>query len=218
MRYINVHSHHKPRFENEWCLRNAYTQLAPNALRKLSYPVSVGLHPWHVNRLSLGSCQAYLNQCVMLENVLALGETGLDLSCDIPLAVQVPYFELHLKIAEQTGKPLVVHAVRTYHLFVPYLKKSKVPFIFHQFNGNKQEIGQLMHHSAYFSFGKNLFTRKGMDAYNEIPGDRKFLETDNVSHIHIADIYGKASELTRCSETELAEQLEQNYTQVFKPV
>lgn len=215
IRYINIHSHHKPRIAGECCIRNAYTQLRPETITQSAYPLSVGLHPWHLSRLSMGSCQAYLSACAPLKTVAAIGETGIDLHIPVPVSLQQHYFEIHLRMAEQVGKPLIIHAVRSYNLFVPYLKKTRIPFIFHQFSGNRQEAEMLMKYTAHFSFGKNLFTPKGMVVFSQIPFEKIFLETDYSSHLHIGDVYRKAGEIREISTEELRTQLRQNYDQVF---
>ncbi|MFA6260878.1 MAG: TatD family hydrolase [Bacteroidia bacterium] len=213
--HINIHSHHKPRIAGECCIRNAYTELKPAAINKTTYPISIGLHPWHLSRLSAGSCRAYLARCAPLKMVYAIGETGIDLRIATPVSLQQHYFEIHLQMAEEAGKPLIIHAVRSFNLFTPYLKKTGIPFIFHQFSGNEQEAAMLMKSAAYFSFGKNLFTPKGIEVFGKIPPERLFLETDDAAHLHIGDVYRKAAEIRKIPIEALREQLHLNYKQVF---
>ena len=47
--YINIHTHHKPG-ANELVVRNAYLKLNAIQIVRLQYMVSVGLHPWHINK------------------------------------------------------------------------------------------------------------------------------------------------------------------------
>ncbi len=213
--YINIHTHHKPRLLEEFVIRNAY--LPPHAAKlvHLNYGISCGVHPWFSDKYSAAKVMAKLNDAVSCEKVLAVGEIGMDLSISIPLNIQKQVFEVQLDIASQKAIPVVIHAVKTYYDFVPYLKTTDVCFIFHQFNGNRQQADTLLEHGAIFSFGKNLFNYKSDDILRFLPEGHFFLETDTSNHLHIADIYRKAAEIRNTEEHILKEELFNTFARVF---
>jgi TatD DNase family protein len=215
--YINIHSHSKPRLPNEFVIRNAYLRLKEEQLNNLRYHTSVGLHPWFSDQMSIETCSDLLLEASISSKVLAIGEIGIDRAIEIPVQTQIAYFDAQLNIARVLQKPVIIHAVRSYSDLIPFLKKSKVPFIFHQFSGNRQQAAELMKYNAYLSFGKNLFDPKVEELFAGIPLDQLFLETDTAHHIHIADVYRKAAELKKMPLDELKSTLFHNFAQIIKP-
>lgn len=193
--FINIHTHHKPRLENEFVIRNAFMKLSTEQIEKLNYAVSVGLHPWHLHQMTVNECMDQLVELATLPNVLAIGETGIDKAIEIPVSKQIEYFDVQLTVAKAVQKPLIIHAVRSYTEFVPFLKKTKLPFIFHQFQGNEQQAKELLKYNVKLSFGKNLFEPKSTEVFAKLPNEAFLLETDTTHAIHIGDIYNKAAEI-----------------------
>ncbi len=212
---INIHSHHGPRLGNEVVIRNAYTMLSRAQLEALPYAVSVGLHPWHLSKMSEQACADYLLEVTDLKNVWAIGEIGIDRAIPVPVDVQQRYFDVQLTVAKALQKPVIIHAVRSYSDLLPYLKKSRVPFIFHGFNGNKQQAADLLKYNARLSFGKNLFEPAHETVFKTLPDGAFLLETDTANHIHIADIYNKAAELRGIEVDVLKHQLFYTFAQIF---
>lgn len=215
MHYFNCHTHHKPLIQGEFVIRNGFLKIKPEQLNTLAYPVSVGLHPWHINQYTLYACSDALAELVLHPKVLAVGEIGLDKAIDIPLAKQLQYFDAQLTMAKAAQKPVIIHAVRSYNDFVPFLKKSKCTFVFHQFTGNIQQAKELMKYDVKFSFGKNLFDTKSASVFSELPDDVILLETDTASHLNILDIYNKASELKKMPLNEFIHLQKDTFASVF---
>lgn len=201
--FINIHSHHKPQLKNEFVLRNAYLSLSSESIQNLPYAVSVGLHPWYLQQMTVIECTDKLIELASSEKVMAIGEIGIDRAIDTPVQKQLTYFEAQLNIARALQKPVIIHAVKSYGDLVPFLKKTKVPFIFHQFQGNEQQAKELLKYNAFLSFGKNLFEPKSEQTFKTVPLENIFLETDTLHHLHIADIYRKAAELKEMHIDEL---------------
>lgn len=189
--YINIHTHFKPK-QHELAVRNAYLKLNAVQIAQLPYPVSVGLHPWFLKNYTLTQCADLLMDVVNLNNVLAIGEIGLDRAIDTPLSTQIQYFDAQLNIARAVQKPVIIHAVKSYSDIMPFLKKTKVPFIFHGFTGNIQQAKEMLKYNAYLSFGKSLLNDKHQEVFAQIPNNRLLLETD-VSTIEISRIYELAA-------------------------
>lgn len=189
--YINTHTHHKPG-TNELVVRNAYLKLNAEQIAQLPYMVSLGLHPWHINKYNLTTCTDLLMDAVHLNNVFAVGEIGIDRAIDVPISTQIQYFEAQLNIARAVQKPVIIHAVKSYSDLMPFLKKTKVPFIFHGFTGNIQQAKEILKFNAYLSFGKSLLDEKYREVLAQIPNDRFLLETD-VANVGINQIYDLAA-------------------------
>lgn len=193
--YIDIHTHQKNKSSNVTIVRNAYLTLYEQSVSQLNYLVSVGLHPWHISKTSLNACVDKLINLATLKNVFAIGEIGIDRAIAIDIKTQTAYFEAQLNIARAVKKPVIIHAVRSYSDILPFLKKSTIPFVFHQFQGNAQQAKELVKHGAFLSFGKNLFEEKSALAFQSIPSEHIFLETDTASQITIESVYHKAAQL-----------------------
>ncbi len=213
---INIHTHHKPKMENEFVIRNAFLELNKSQLEELTYSVSIGLHPWYLFQKTIDNCVDEITISASSKNVLAIGEIGIDRAINTSIKIQMDYFEAQLHVAEKYKKPIIVHAVKSYSDFIPYLKKTKVPFIFHQFNGNQHQAKELLKYNCKLSFGKNILGHTQFDLLKHIPLDSFFLETDTAHHVSIFDIYVRASEIKGVKMDVLKEQLFFTFAQVFK--
>ncbi|WP_026904015.1 TatD family hydrolase [Pedobacter glucosidilyticus] len=214
--FINIHTHKKASSPKEWILRNAFFVLPPQTLHDLDYAISVGLHPWFATEAQdiSQNLAAYLE----LENVLAIGEIGLDRVNGPNLELQKQVFQKQLAIAEAHQKPVIIHAVKAYADVIPYLKQFKMPFILHGFNGNLQQLKQLISYpQVYFSFGKDLLKPdcKAYQAFQEVPANRFFLETD-IAHLQIDDLYQQAAKIRKIDIAQLKKQVFYNFEAVFK--
>jgi TatD DNase family protein len=214
--FINIHSHRKPQLTNEYVLRNAYLGCSADTINNLPYAVSVGLHPWHLHRMSATECYDRLIELAPLDKVWAIGEIGLDKAIEMPVSKQIPYFEAQLDIARAVQKPIIIHAVRTYQELIPYLKKTRIPFIFHQFAGNKQQAAELLKYPCLLSFGQNLNEPKSAEAFLATPNNQIFLETDTSSQYRIDDIYNLAAKLKEMEIDELKSIVFHNFANLKK--
>jgi TatD DNase family protein len=214
MHYINIHTHHNARIKDELIIRNVYLHRM-HRLPQVTYPLSLGLHPWHVNEMDIDTCTNKLVEWITHERILAIGEIGIDRSIQISVDVQRKYFEAQLNIARAFQKPVIIHAVKSYSDLLPYVKKMHIPFIFHQFQGNIQQAEELIKHGAYLSFGKNLFQPQTEHLFSKIPMGSFFLETDTANHLHISDIYRKAAELKKIGIDSIMKFQNDNFVAVF---
>jgi len=215
-KYINIHSHQKPQLKDEIVVRNAYLRLSAGQIEHLPYSISVGLHPWHVHTMNVNDCADKLIEIASSEKVLAIGEIGVDRSIEISVNTQFKYFETQLNVARALQKPVIIHAVRSYSDIIPYLKKTKVPFIFHQFQGNEQQAKELLKHNSYLSFGSNLFDNKVALVFQKTPLEHIFLETDTSTQMSIHDIYKKAALQKEIEIDELKSMVFHNFANLIK--
>ncbi len=213
--YINIHSHRKPQIENEFVVRNAFLRTNVSSLVQLPYALSVGLHPWHIQSVNSTQLTDILIEQATLRNVLAIGEIGLDKAIEIPMADQVKVFEVQFQVARALQKPVILHTVRAYNEMIPYLKKTKVPFIFHGFNGNAQQAKELIKNGAVLSFGKGLWQDKVSEALLNCPADSFLLETD-AAPITIDKIYKEAARIRTVELEQIKLELFNTFARLFK--
>jgi len=119
--------------------------------------------------------------------VVAIGETGLDYY-RLDAATkdkQVKVFKEHIKLAEETGKPLMIHCRDAFSDLIKILKdnalilKPDVPGIIHFFTGSVDDARELLELGFHFSFGGVVtFARDYNEAIKLITLDRIVLETD----------------------------------------
>lgn len=136
---------------------------------------AVGIHPWHTEDDVEAQMQA-LAEAAQNEQVMAIGETGLDSLRGAPLDVQMCLFERHIALAETLGKPLVIHCVRTSQQVLKAWSESRksVVWAIHGFRGNARVVAPLVKAGFYISFGE----RFNADALRAVPLDRLLAETD----------------------------------------
>ncbi|MRX48284.1 TatD family hydrolase [Pedobacter puniceum] len=214
--FINIHTHKKASSRHEWILRNAFFVLPPQTLHHLDYAVSVGLHPWFATEAQ--DISQNLASYLKLENVLAIGEIGLDRVNGPNLELQKQVFQKQLAIAEAYQKPVIIHAVKAYADVMSYLKLLSVPFLLHGFNGNLHQLNQFLKYpKVYFSFGQDLFYEdsKAAKTFKEVPADRFFLETDT-AHLQIEELYQQAAKIRKMEIAQLKRQVFYNFEAVFK--
>jgi len=210
--FINIHTHSENISDGGVAIQSFFhDQIVPGTG---SY--SIGLHPWHIEWANIENVMFQLETIVQTENVVAIGETGLDRARSTPVELQTMVLRRHIALAEKFNKPLIVHCVRAYPELISELKGITVPVIIHGFRGNVQTVEQLVSHELYISFGAALLdpSEKLKDALRAVPLTQLFLETDE-DDIDIEPIYRAASEVLGCDIDELAQTLESNYRTVF---
>ena len=152
-------------------------------------------------------------------NVLAIGECGLDRVCGSDWAAQVDVFRQQIAIANEVNKPLIIHCVRAFEELVEELDKAKVkvPVIIHGYNRKREVATRLLEKGYYLSFGAAILNDSfpAVKVLQDIPAGRFFLETDD-SDLSIKDIYKKAAEIRKTGEDALILQVAANFNTVFK--
>lgn len=212
--YLNLHTHRKPQSEKEVLIRNAFFPKKISTISHLPYLLSVGIHPWFAEKIVADFAEK-MQALLALKQIVAVGEIGLDRAKNVPFEAQIAVFEAQIALAEQYRKPVILHCVKALSDIFPYLKKTNVPFIFHQFEGNTKQLAQMLPYNAYFSFGKNLFNSpKSQTTFAATPANRYFLETD-IAAIRIENVYKQAAFLRGETEAQVIAQIQENWNLVF---
>ena len=182
--FVDIHTHHP---SNE----------------RLS-PRMAGTHPWDADKgLSLPN----LDDCDII------GETGLDLSCEVDIERQKELFQWHLEQAIRLEKPVVLHVVRSFEQVIKILADYDIKgVVFHGFIGSKQQAEEAIRRGYYLSFGeRSLRSSRTREAIAATPLERLFAETDDNPSCDIEHIYDAIAEIKGISRELLAEQIEKNY-------
>jgi TatD DNase family protein len=152
----------------------------------------------------------------MADNVVAIGEAGLDALQGADMETQTKVFCRQIRLSEQIGKPLIVHLVKANDRFMQLRKQMqpKQPWIIHGFRGKPELMKQLMAIPCpgplYFSIGKN-FNPQTVAA---IPADRLLLETDDAS-TPIATILAMVAAVRSTPTASLASRLNLTFASLF---
>lgn len=152
---------------------------------------SVGIHPWDTDR-NLKQEWELLQTLCHHEQVVAIGETGLDSLRGAPLDIQIEIFKRHIALAEKVGKPLIVHCVRAWqHLITTWRRTAphQVPLAVHGFRGNTNIAKQLIKEGFYLSFGQYF----NIQALQATSLDRILIENDD-SNTDITSIATSAAQ------------------------
>ena len=139
---------------------------------------SIGIHPWMTdkdnNTLALLFDKIKAN--AGLENVVAIGECGIDLLRGASIDKQKDLFIKHIELSESVNKPLILHAVKSFDILL-LLKKKYLPsqeWIIHGFRGKPQLASQLLDNGFSLSFGEKF----NPQSVCVVPDNRIFFETD----------------------------------------
>lgn len=180
---------------------------------------SVGMHPWYLQPQLWNNDFNEFEAVIAKDNVIAIGECGLDWTTVAKPDMQKVVFSKHLHWAEKYNKPLIIHCVKAYNEIIAMCKKAnlKQACIIHGYNNNLKIAEQLIKAGFYLSFGAALLENNSnaVQAIKITPIDKLFLETDD-SDASIESIYTRAGELLKLNIEDLHQQIEANFTKVFQ--
>jgi TatD DNase family protein len=177
----------------------------------------MGIHPWYIKNESISEEIIELKMNSTKQNILAIGECGLDRFCETPYKLQQEIFKQQIIWANEIAKPLIIHSVRTYDDVLQTLKDNKniMPVIFHGFNKNKIIAQKIIASGHYISFGKDVSKSELETVIASVPLDKIFLETDE-SDLPIEFIYKEFSRIRNIPLSQLILQTNKNLKTVFK--
>ncbi|WP_254509759.1 TatD family hydrolase [Anatilimnocola floriformis] len=153
----------------------------PNVVRS-----SAGIHPNHAGEAQPGDWDRIV-ELAKLPEVIALGETGLDLYWkDCPLPLQQDYFDRHIRLSQQTGLPLVIHQRETTQEILAMLREARqrgeLRGVMHSYTGTADEVKEFIALGLHISFAGMLTFKKSDDlraVAKTIPAERLLVETDS---------------------------------------
>jgi len=204
--YIDIHTHRHVSAADIFAVENVFATDIQKFRTEKDRLFSAGIHPWHINELTLEKDISSIDEFCADPNVFAIGEAGLDRICKVPFGLQEDVFNCQLEIAGKHGKPIIVHCVKANQEIISIYRKSKSNsiLIFHGFNNNLQIAGKLLDHGFYLSFGQALLNQKSnaFRIFKQIPNESIFLETDD-SGYSIEEIFAEAARIKKISVIDL---------------
>lgn len=182
---------------------------------------SMGLHPWFLTEQNVDANLDQMRQVMTCNNLLFIGECGLDRLKGPNLAFQTQAFEQQIYLAQTVSKPVLIHCVRTFYEIIAIKKQlnPSIPFIIHGFNQNQTILMELLKNDFYISIGVKTMndSSNAVQAVKKIPLDRLFLETDDID-FDIKTVYEKVAQLRGVDVADLKIQVAENFSRVVKIV
>lgn len=207
--FIDVHTHKFSKAKSIVSLNSDFQKMEQANF------YSLGIHPRYIdtnNEVQLERLKFFS----IIENVIAIGETGLDKVCTTDFALQEKLFVAQINLANELQKPLIIHCVRAWNEVFNLLKKekNKMPVIFHGFNKNEVLAQKIIEQGYYLSFGKALQNSSVAEDLKKMPKEKYFLETDH-STMTIEEIYQLAADVLATDINLLSLQIQKNAETVF---
>ncbi len=149
---------------------------------------STGIHPWDLTAEGLSETDlAILRNAALREDVVAIGECGIDLAKPgaAPLFIQMLALKVHIALSEEIGKPLILHCVKGFDIIIGLRKEFRPAqrWIIHGFRGKPTVAEMLLRAGLDLSFGEKF----NPQSVAITPADRLFSETDE-SALPISEI------------------------------
>ena len=213
LEFVNIHTH-QSRNKTYTEIINLFPENAEKIISENPHSLfSVGLHPWYINE----NADVLLKEVEKLsgcENVVAIGEAGLDKLCETDFSTQIEVFKAQIQIAEKARKPLIIHCVKAYQEIFAIKKELqiKVSMIFHGFRGKPALAEQILYHNCYLSVGEKSL--QNAETIKMIPVEKLFIETDE-SNVDIPEIYKKIAGVKNIPVEKLAQQIQANFEAIF---
>ena len=205
---LDIHTHRVPSLL-ESAIQNRYPETFDE---KAEGWFSVGIHPWRIEVYQKHYPWEKLHRFLSLPQVLAIGEAGIDKICGISLDEQERVFLHQAEMAEEIGKPLIIHMVKSTDEMVRIRKQMRpsVPWIIHGFRGKPAQAQQLLSHGFCLSFGA-LYHPESLKL---TPFSRLFLETDEAD-VSFESLIEKAAEIKSLDYEEMKQILTSNVNNTF---
>lgn len=214
MQFVNVHNH---KFSNDNATLEVVNQY-PWEFNEAIPQYSIGIHPWYIAESRIELDLKIIEEKLLLNECLALGECGLDKRIDLSLDLQIKVFKKQLRLVQKTSKPVILHCVAAYQEVIAIKNEMNIknPMIIHGFSKNEQVAKSLLDNGFYLSFGKYLLRNPELESvFKNIPNDRFFLETDTIEE-SLEEVYKKASKIKNIEIEELKNIVWTNFQNVFQ--
>ncbi|MDR0328665.1 MAG: TatD family hydrolase [Planctomycetaceae bacterium] len=155
-------------------------------MAKLSdlFHVAVAIHPNHTAGATEENWRT-IAELARQENVVAIGETGLDRYWDdAPIELQRDWLHRHLELSQETGKPILIHCRDAWDDMLPMLRQAgKLHGAIHAFSGGVEQMVACVELGLFISFAGSVTYRNAKfaplwEAAQKTPLDLLLIETD----------------------------------------
>jgi TatD DNase family protein len=141
----------------------------------------LGIHPHEAGGSEAANVEA-LRRLLAHPKAVAVGETGLDYFRDYaPRDRQQQLFDEQLRLARETGKPVVIHTRAADDDTAARLLRHAGPIVLHCFS-SPPLLEPALEHGWYVSFAGNVTYKNAFElraAARRVPRDRLLAETDS---------------------------------------
>lgn len=174
---------------------------------------SCGIHPWHSD--SWKEQLEQLKQISCYNQILAIGEAGLDKIRGWDMTTQIEVFKSQIQLSEEIQKPIIIHCVKSWDILLSIHSEVKPtqPWIIHGFRGKPTLAKQLTQKGIYVSIGEKY----NEQTIKEIPINMLFCETDE-SSFSICEIYTNVSHTLGITVSDLAYHIQNNFNTLFSGI
>ncbi|MEK6942919.1 MAG: TatD family hydrolase [Nanoarchaeota archaeon] len=160
-------------------------------------------------------------------SIVAISEVGLDF-VDGESKEQMEDFEKVMKLAEQIGKPIVVHSRKAEQKCIEMIESSKLKkVVMHCFCGKKSLVKRIADNGWYITIPTSVVrAQQFQDIVKNVPITQLFCETDSPylspykdkmnEPAFILESYNKISEIKKMDALEVANSIYMNWQKVFK--
>jgi TatD DNase family protein len=148
---------------------------------------SLGVHPHEYEKIDIDTIREEMNTILQTNSILAMGETGFDFYYHKPEEVreqQEVLFRLHIELALEYQKPLIIHTRDSFKETFQVLSEYKdLTVILHCFTGNSDWVYKFntLSHRIYFSFSGIITFNNAVsiqEAVKIVPESQLLSETD----------------------------------------
>ncbi|MFQ5684267.1 MAG: TatD family hydrolase [Candidatus Binatia bacterium] len=146
---------------------------------------TVGLHPHDAKGLKEEDLKG-IKDLIRSPQVVAIGETGLDFYYDhSPRPIQMELFSRFIRMAQETGLPLIVHDRKAHKEISHLLRdegKGKIQGVIHCFTGDYDAAREYLDLGFYLSFTGIISFKNAAplrDVVRRLPLERILVETDS---------------------------------------
>ena len=205
MYYIDLHTHRLTTDSQVMAIVSSLVRSSAVDKPAATY-LSYGIHPGQIE--GDGRAQwALLKQYARQSACVAIGEAGLDRLADCPMERQLQVFGWQADLAEELGKPLIIHCVRAWEELIACRKARcpRQPWLIHGFRGKAPLAAQLLRHGFYLSLGCYFQPETARVAWP----NRLFLETDEAA-VSIQSVYERVAEALAMDLRALCDQIQRN--------
>jgi TatD DNase family protein len=163
--------------------------------------LGVGLHPWWINEESikneglkkdivendiehfLKNLRLQLQKNIRQQKCVAIGECGLDAVVETPIALQQQVLDIHLQLAQQISKPLIIHCRKAHNELLVQLKSYNLRAggVIHGFSGSYELAASYWDMGFRLGIGGTITyerANKTRAAVKKLPLESMLLETD----------------------------------------
>lgn len=185
---------------------------------------SLGVHPLKDGKVE--DIYRLYNYSNIQDRIVALGETGIDLSKDTDVTIQIRKFIETIELANYLHLPVIIHANKANSLVLDILSKHPVHygFVFHCFEPNMDILRQIIKKDGFISVCSPITrktTKKSLEVVSNIPLDNILIETDYPYMCDNPEYVGKRTfqrikTLRDLDKDELETTLDNNAKRLFK--